>query len=310
VSKELYKLYRPRSLDDVIGNDVAVSFLRDVLEGDAVPHTLLFHGPSGCGKTTLARIVSRELNCSKLDLHEMNCSSFRGIDTIREITRTMILAPTAGDVRVWILDEFHQMSKDGQNAALKILEDTPDHVYFLLCTTDPQKLLPAIRSRATSVECEPLSLNEMEKLVKLVCRKEEIKLDSKVLDKLIELAEGRARTALVMLGKVSKLSKEQQIKALQHAKDEENVAIDLCRLLVNKKGRPSWKAVAKCLKDLKEETEAVRWAVLGYARSGLVDGWCDPDLCEEVISLFQDNFWDSKDAGLAAACYRVTVGRG
>ena len=137
---ELYKKHRPKTLARVVGNKSTVEALRSMLEARTLPHTLLFHGPSGTGKTTLARIVKNELGCLPTDFHEHNSSDFRGIDFIRELRSKVNLA-AAGPCRVWIIDECHQLTRDAQNAALKILEDTPSHVYFFLCTTDPQKLI-------------------------------------------------------------------------------------------------------------------------------------------------------------------------
>ncbi len=129
---ELYKKHRPKEFKKMVGNVSTVQTLVNMIKRDTLPHTILFHGPSGCGKTTLARILKNQLDCSDVDFKELNCSDHRGVDTIREITRTMNMAPTGGKVRIWLLDEVHQMTKDAQNAALKIFEDTPNHVYFLL----------------------------------------------------------------------------------------------------------------------------------------------------------------------------------
>ena len=158
---ELYKRFRPKSLDAVVGNGGTVAALQKFLKKGNLPHTILFKGPSGCGKTTLARILAKELGCGVLDLREYNSADFRGIDTIRDISRIMTNAPAAGNCRVFILDEAHQLSKDAQNAALKILEDTPKHVYFFICTTDPQKLIATIRSRCTEMPVDLLKLDEM-----------------------------------------------------------------------------------------------------------------------------------------------------
>ena len=142
--------YRPKRLADFLGNTETVQALRALMEREEMPHTILFTGPSGTGKTTLARIVARRLQCSEHDLQELNTADFRGIDTIRDVVRNMALCPMSGSCRVWILDEVHQLSKDAQHALLKALEDTPKHVYFLLATTDPAKLLPTIRTRCVT----------------------------------------------------------------------------------------------------------------------------------------------------------------
>src|SRR5690606_3369465 len=105
-----------------------------------IPHAMLFTGPSGCGKTTLARILRVKLRCSDNDFQEINAADFRGIDSIRSMRQQVGAAPLGGDSRIWLIDEAHSMTADAQNAFLKLLEDTPRHVYFFLATTDPQKL--------------------------------------------------------------------------------------------------------------------------------------------------------------------------
>ena len=156
MSEELYKRYRPRTLNGVLGNEATKSALSAYLEKGTLPHTLLFHGPSGCGKTTLARILAKQLNCSGPDFAEINCADFRGVDTARDIMRKMIIRPLK-DCRVWLIDECHKLTNDAQNALLKALEDTPEHVYFFLCTTEHKKLLKTIRTRCTEMPVDFLS---------------------------------------------------------------------------------------------------------------------------------------------------------
>ncbi len=172
--EELYKKYRPKTLAGVVGNETTVNLLRNMLEKGTIPHTILLQGASGCGKTTLARILQRSLECSEIDFIELNCSDFRGVDTIRDIAKQMHFSPTGGKCRIWLLDEVHQMTKDAQNAALKILEDTPSHVYFLLCTTDPQKLISTIRNRCCQLSVEHLSEASLRMLIDRVLKKEEV----------------------------------------------------------------------------------------------------------------------------------------
>jgi len=139
--------------------------LAQMVKRNKVPHTLLFSGPPGCGKTTLARILRKKLNCGKYDFSEVNCADFRGIDMVRDIRSHLQQAPISGDCRVWLIDEAHKLSNDAQNAFLKMLEDTPNHVYFFLATTNPQKLLKTIRTRCTEVVVKSLGDKNMEELI-------------------------------------------------------------------------------------------------------------------------------------------------
>lgn len=293
---ELYKKYRPKTLKGIVGNKETVQTLSNMLERETVPHTILFTGPSGCGKTTLARILKNQLDCADIDFQELNCSDFRGIDTVRDIARSVNMAPTGGSCRIWLLDEVHQMSKDGQNAALKLLEDTPKHVYFFLCTTDPQKIIKTIRTRCCEMPVELLRDRDAKRLVGRILKREEMAMKDDIIEDLIDAAAGSARQLLVILDKVLNLPENQQSNAIK-AEDVAKECIDLCRALIKCE---SWNKIAKILKELSGDPESIRYAVLGYARTCLLGG--NPQAAR-VIESFADNFYDSKAAGLALACY-------
>lgn len=304
MATELFKRYRPKSLKYVEGNKGTITSLRNMLKNDTLPHTILFHGPSGCGKTTLARILANEMGCKDMDLVEMNCSSFRGIDTIREIMRSMNLAPS-GSCRIWILDEVHQLSRDAQNASLKMLEDTPNHVYFFLCTTEPQKLLTTIRNRCSPQPVVSLSHSQLLDVIARVVRRARLDVSLDVAVEIADSVEGSARQALVILDKVRNLPESERIAAVAIALEAPQEVLDLCRVLFNRKG-VNWRSIGKLLKELNAEPESVRWAVMGYARAILLKG--KNERAYSVICAFEQNFYDSKHAGLARACYEVAFG--
>jgi DNA polymerase III gamma/tau subunit len=303
MSHELYKKFRPSNLEDLYGNATA----RKILSKQEVPHLLLFHGPSGCGKTTLARIMRERVGCHDMDYLEMNCSSYRGIDTIRDLQHNVNLRPMAGKSRVWVMDEAHQLSKDAQNAALKMWEDTPDHAYFMLCTTHPGKLLPTIRSRATEIEVSPLDRRSMSKLLAKVMISNEIELDEAVFEQLIDASAGAPRKALVLLESIATLETSEAFEVLKNPEDAESgEGIEIARLLFPSKGaNPSWKKVVAQLKEV-TDVESVRWVVLGYAKTILCSRGDRRAL--DVIRLFEEPFYESKGAGLAAACYEAVFG--
>lgn len=305
MSHELYRKHRPKTLDRVIGNRDTVTALSKMLELGKVPHSLLFSGPSGCGKTTLARIMAHELGCSPADLCEMNAASFRGIDTIRDIQRVLHLSPVGGKCRAWIVDEAHQLSKDAQNAALKMLEDTPDHVYFLFCTTDPDKLILTVRNRLSPLPVSRLDHDDAERLIKRVAKKEGIDLSSDGLRAVVEQCGGSARAALVILDKIRHVPRDKQAEAATVPSEEERATIDLCRALIK---RAQWAEVAKILRALKAEPEEVRYGVLGYARQVLLGN--PKSRAYAVICAFAEPFFHSREAGLAAACYEALFGDG
>ena len=305
MTTELYKKHRPKKLKSLVGNEGTVATLKNMLKRKSLPHTLLFHGPSGCGKTTLARILRRELKCSKLDWQEVNVSSNRGIDSVRDIMRNMSLSPTGGPVRIWHLDEVHQWTKDAQHSALKMLEDTPSHVYFFLSTTDPGKLLKTIRTRCCDMPLTLLNEKELTTLTARVARKESIELSDDTMSELVEISAGSARVALVLLDKVANLPDSERVKAMKQKSELEREAIDLCRSLIKKE---SWNKVTKILRNLKGDPEGVRWAVIGYARSVLIKK--KDHNAYNVIVAFENNFYDSKQAGLVRACYEAVFGDG
>lgn len=302
---ELYKRHRPKTFKRVVGQRETVSALENFIAQKKVPHALLFSGPSGCGKTTLARILKTELGCADGDFFEINCADFRGIDMVRDIRRMMGFAPSGGACRIWLIDECHKLSNDAQNAFLKILEDTPGHVYFFLATTDPHKLLKTIQTRCTELPVRLLTEKETREMMDLVLKREGKSVPEEVLEQIIRDSLGSARMALVLLDKIVDLPPEEMLETAKASAAALNTTIELCRALI--RGAP-WKEVATILKGLTAEPESVRHAVLGYARTVLLGGGKTADRAFLIVDSFRSNFFDSKEAGLAAACYEVLHG--
>ncbi len=303
---ELYKKYRPKSLKRIVGQPEAVKILQNLIDANRIPHAILLSGPSGCGKTSMARILKRELGCSDQDFSELNCADFRGIDMVRDIRACMGLSPLVGDCRVWLIDEAHQLTGPAQDAFLKILEDTPSWVYFLLATTDPQKLKPTIRTRCTEIKVKLLGSKDMEDLLRQISRHEKLDVPEEVVDQIIESAEGSPRKALVLLDSISGLEHEEMLFTIASA-DTQSKGIELARALL----KPSlkWPSIAKILKNLDDDPEAIRWIVLGYANTVLASGnGRSLERSYAMIEAFRENFYDSKKAGLTAACYEVVSG--
>jgi len=300
----LYLKYRPNSLDEVIGNEEIIQVLKSQLEkGSKQPlaKSLLFHGPTGCGKTTIGRIIAQELGAKGSDIREIDSADFRGIDTIREIRKQSTYMPLEGPCRVWILDECHKMTGDAQTALLKALEDTPPHIYYILCTTDPQKLLPTIRGRCSQYQVRLLSDKEMKTLLRRVVKAEGESIPKEVYDQITQDSLGHPRNALQVLGQV--LSVEDEAKRLKVAKksaETRSKTIELCRALIQ---GDSWKKVVGILKGLKdEEPEQIRRAVLGYCQAVLLND--NPNqMAAVVMEEFIEPFYNSGFPGLTFACY-------
>lgn len=308
----LYNDYRPQDFDQMFGNEAELESLAQLFHSDAQqrpPQAFLFCGPSGCGKTTAARIVKDKLKCSDMDCREINAADFRGIDTVREIIAQMRLRPMEGPARVWLIDECHQLSRDAQSALLKALEDTPAHVTFILATTDPEKLLPTIKTRCATYEFKPLMDSEMESLLDGVVEGEKKQLDDKARSIIVRDSMGSPRMALVILEKVLSLPMAKQAAAAEVQAAKENKCIDLCRLLIKK---APWAEVAACLKGLeKEDAEQIRHGVLGYAQSVLLN---QKDIKSPVasrafvvIDAFRESIFYTKRPGLTAACFSTLI---
>ena len=298
----LYLKYRPTDLDNFMGNKPTVQALEAVLnKGEDIPRAMLFTGQSGCGKTTLARIVAKRLGCADSEFVEVDSASYRGIDSIREIRKVMALRPLAGKCKVWLLDEVHAATKDAQTALLKALEDTPKHVYFMLATTDPNKLLDTIIGRCMQFSVSPLPDRGMTKLLLKVLADEKKDVPEEVLNSIVKESLGRPRFALVLLDKVIDLPKERMLKAIDRIAEEEDKTIALCRALLRK---DSWKLVREMVKDVEEDkVESTRRAVLGYCSSVLLGG--DDPQCYLVMDSFRKPFYDNGKPGLIMACYEV-----
>lgn len=268
---ELYRKYRPSTLDDMVGNEATIKSLKKELENGS--RVFLMTGNAGCGKTTLARIMSKEVNAGELSITEINSANNRGIDTAREIMEKMRYNPSDGDSLVFILDEVHMITSAGQNAFLKALEDTPPHVYFFLCTTNPEKLIEPLKTRCSIINVKPLNDKEMKFLIKRTCRAENVKISPDVLEKIVSIAQGGSRKALKLLAKVIYLDDEsEQLEVLQSDDvAESQETIEFCRALLGKDC--TWSKLSSILKNMDvSEPEKIRMAVMGYMNSVLLNG--------------------------------------
>lgn len=216
----LYRVYRPRSFREVMGQARVVDTLREAVRQNRLTHAYLFSGPRGTGKTSVARILAKAVNCETpdsgepclqcaacraveqgqhLDVIEIDAASNRGIDEIREIKERIGQAPVMGRYKIYIIDEVHMLTTEAFNALLKTLEEPPAHVLFILATTEAQKLPVTVLSRCQRYEFQRLSVAIIEERLRQVVAQEKLNAEPAALELIAEYADGALRDALSLL---------------------------------------------------------------------------------------------------------------
>ena len=302
--------YRPMSLDEIVGNEATVESLRSVLKREEdIPGSYFFTGLPGGGKTTLAYVLKEELSISDMDFYEYNSANTRGIDTIRDIGRTMKTAPMKGDRKLYLLDECHQITGPALEGLLKMLEDPPKHVIFALCTSEPEKIkgntLKAIRRRCHEAEVKPLRRGQIINLVKDVLEGEEIDdFHDDIISKIASSCWGSAGQALSLLDSVIDMGDiDQMDEAIENLVVSEKSVSELCRILIDDRitGNTKWGEIRKILPQITGDLESIRYAICTYLEKVIVDKPINPDLLN-VASLFTDSFMYTGRLGLVLAC--------
>lgn len=298
----LYLKHRPDSFEAIVGNTEVVEAIANMVsDKETCPHAFLLHGPTGCGKTTISRIIASSLGAYDMSYREIDSADFRGIDSIREIRKQSQFLPMTGDSIVWLIDECHKLTNDAQNALLKILEDTPSHVYFILATTEPQKLLPTIKGRCSSFQMNVLNDSEMLKLLRSIVKAEGESLEKSVYERIIQDSLGHPRNAIQILDQVLRVDEDMRLKVATKSAEEQSQSIELCRALIGGKG---WKAINTILNGLTDQDpESIRRHVLGYCQSVLLKS--ENDRAGLIMENFIEPFYNSGFPGLVFACYSV-----
>ena len=225
----LYRKWRPRTFDSVIGQESITDTLKNAIKRGKVSHAFLFAGPRGTGKTSCAKIFAKALNCTNLqdgepcnecanciaadkgsmpDIMEIDAASNNGVDEIREIRDKVKYAPTEGKYKVYVIDEVHMLSMGAFNALLKTLEEPPEHVVFILATTELQKVPATIISRTQRYNFKRISKDDLEKRMKYILDQENIKYEDKALAVIAQVADGGMRDALSILDQLLSYEKE------------------------------------------------------------------------------------------------------
>ena len=218
----LYRKYRPATFADVVGQEHVTEPLSTALSAGRINHAYLFSGPRGCGKTSSARILARSLNCEQgptatpcgvcdscvalapngpgsVDVVELDAASHGGVDDTRELRDRAFYAPAQSRYRIFIVDEAHMVTTAGFNALLKIVEEPPDHLIFVFATTEPEKVLPTIRSRTHHYPFRLLAPRTMRSLLERICASEDVAVDDAVYPLVIRAGGGSPRDTLSVL---------------------------------------------------------------------------------------------------------------
>ena len=235
-----YRKYRPKSFEEVYGEDNIIRVIKNSLDKNRLSHAYLFTGPRGVGKTTTARLIAKGINCDTngissnpcnkcdscieidkniyFDLIEIDAASNRGINEIRELREKVNYKPVKGIKKIYIIDEVHMLTKEAFNALLKTLEEPPTHVIFVLATTEPDKILDTIISRCQRYDFNPISLEEVRLKIKDIAKKENLEIDEKSIELIYKKSGGSLRDAISNFEKVAIYSLGEKITQIKTEK--------------------------------------------------------------------------------------------
>ncbi len=286
-----YLHYRPQTIDQLDTASVRQA-LNAMIGSGNIAHALLFSGPRGTGKTSTARIIAKIINCkritnslhhvvepcnkceqclsitngSNIDVIEMDAASNRGIDEVRALRDVVKLSPATAKAKIYIIDEAHMLTTEASNALLKTLEEPPAHVYFILATTNPEKLIDTIRSRVTEINFTKATIEETKRSLQRIIKAEKIKIDDDQIVKIAKLSKGSFRDAVKILEQYSKDKKVLELVNIFNS--EEFVEILL-------------------KKDLD--------STLGIIKNSVKNGEAVDNIIQEILTVLQKKLLNSKE---------------
>lgn len=223
--------YRPKTFDDVVEQEAIKVILTEQIKTNSFKHAYLFCGPAGCGKTTAARIFANELNKGLGNPIEVDAASNNGVDNIRDIIENAKRKSLDSEYKIYIIDECHMLSTGAWNAMLKLLEEPPKGTIFIMCTTDPQKIIPTILSRVQRYDFSKIALDKIVDRLKYIIKCENsqdinnpdltnignISYEAEAIEYIAKLAEGGMRDAITMLDKCLSLTTELTVASVVKA---------------------------------------------------------------------------------------------
>lgn len=226
----LYRKYRPKTFEEIVGQDVIVKTLKNSIKNNIVSHAYLLSGPRGTGKTSVAKLFAKTLNChnpknfepcnecisceqannnQNIDIIEMDAASNNGVDEIREIRNKITLVPTNSKYKIYIIDEVHMLTNQAFNALLKTLEEPPPHIIFIFATTEPHKIPKTILSRCQRFDYKKVSNNKIVERLKFISESEKINITDEALNEIARLSDGGMRDSISLLDQALAYSDDQ-----------------------------------------------------------------------------------------------------
>lgn len=303
----LYQKYRPTTFDEVFGQDEAVKVMKSIVEmpKDDRPKVFLLAGHYGSGKTSVAKVFARAIGVDpdRSDFKTMDSSKDRSIESIRQLCDCMGVKPMSrgADGRVFLIDECHALQKIAAEALLKKCEDTPPDTYIIFCTTEPDAMPKALRSRCKTITIKPLTPKAIYQNLKRVVKSEGITIQDEALQKIANNSDNSARVSLQILETYT-LNGNDIDKAISMnggiGEEVKAETIDLCRAIIDR--RSDWDAVVSFCTKYKGQSEPVRQAVLGYLRSCVLKASNPKDRLRSatILECFLEPHYDCGDAAL------------
>lgn len=278
MGKALYRKYRSRKLSEIVGQEHVTTLLENALKKDRVAHAYLFTGPRGVGKTSIARILAHEINgleyadeSTSLDIIEIDAASNNGVDDIRDLREKVNLAPLSAKKKIYIIDEVHMLSKPAFNALLKTLEEPPEHVVFILATTDVEKLPDTIISRTQRHSFHRASEQNIIKNLKDIAKREKIALSSEAIKLIARHSDGSFRDSVSLLDQLA-----------NSRADNDEISAELVEMVL---GLAPDDQIAALLDDV----ESGKFSTMMMALSNLEDTGIQPRvIASQLISLLRE----------------------
>ena len=263
MSLTLYRKYRPKKFDEVIGQDQVVSILKNALKNNSISHAYIFAGGRGIGKTSIARIFSEALGTSSNDIYEIDAASNRGIDDIRAVRDSVNTLPFESKFKVYIIDEAHMLTKEAWNALLKTLEEPPAHVIFILATTELEKIPETILSRCEVHTFKKPSTSILRDFIASVAKKEGVEIEASAADLIALLADGSFRDAHGILQKIISSTNSKKITRVETEKITGAPKISLVNdLIVSVMEKDASKAISVLSEVSKENLDVLMFSKL------------------------------------------------